>query len=476
MPHRSLCTPFVVLLAGCVLGACSDQIVYRDRPAFTDPPTGAAGFLGFSAVDTKRTTCGNCHSGKQATWQGTAHAGAWETLAKSGAQARECEACHSVSSKGNSATDTTAGYVATRSPRYQDVQCESCHGPGLTHVTNPDGPTKPLASLAVGPSLTNGCGECHSGSHQPFVEQWAASRHARVIDSRAANASCVACHETRGVLAAWGIKSNFIEATQSGAPYMAITCTVCHDPHDARNPKQLRFPVDAPSLETNLCMKCHYRRAVPEVASSSGPHSPQGPVLLGEAGWIPPNFEYPPKSLVGSHGSDRNPKLCATCHVNRYEINDKLTGKFAFRATGHSFQAIPCADAQGIPTGATTCADNTRSFSACVTCHLSETAARSARAVAVLRLTRLADQLDTLLTRVPANQFSTTDNKITTAEGSRFNSQLGRQPGSPIHNPFLLEALMLASIRQIGIDYGLTIGASVSLRPQLTPPPQLTGK
>jgi predicted CXXCH cytochrome family protein len=352
----------------------------------------------------------------------------------------------------------------------------------LQHVTNPDVATnKPLASLAVGPSLTNGCGECHSGAHQPFVEQWAASRHAKVIDSRATNANCIGCHETRGILAAWGIKSNFVELTKTGPPYMAVNCVVCHDPHDKRNPKQLRFPVDVPSLDLNLCMKCHYRRAQPEVKSSSSPHSPQGPVLLGEAGWIPPNFEYPPKSLVGSHGSDRNPKLCATCHVSGYDINDKLTGKFAFRATGHSFQPIPCVDAQGIPTGATTCDDSQRSFKACVSCHLSETAARTARAVAILRLTRLADQLDSLLARVPQSEFSTTDDKITTAEGARFNKQLGdpragNQPGSAIHNPFLVEALMLASIKQIAIDYGLTIGASVSLRPQLTPPPQLTGK
>jgi hypothetical protein len=112
---------------------------------------------------------------------------------------------------------------------------------------------------------------------------------------------------------------------------------------------------------------------------------------------------------------------------------------------------------------------------------LSETAARTARAVAILPLTRLADQLDSLLARVPKSEFNTADNKITTAEGARFNKQLGdpragNQPGSAIHNPFLVEALMLASIKQIGIDYGLTIGASVSLRPQLTPPPQLTGK
>ena len=81
-----------------VLGGCTDKIVYKDLPDFVAPPEGAEGFLGFSDVAAKRTTCGNCHSGKQAQWQGTAHAHAWETLASSGASTTLCEGCHSVSS------------------------------------------------------------------------------------------------------------------------------------------------------------------------------------------------------------------------------------------------------------------------------------------------------------------------------------------------------------------------------------------
>jgi predicted CXXCH cytochrome family protein len=449
---------------------CGEQIVYRDQPNFENPPTAAAGFLGLSDVTANRTTCGNCHVGKQGTWQQTAHAGAWNTLKNSGQSKTECESCHSVSSLGNVVTETSVGYVSTKSARYQNVQCESCHGPGLTHVTNPDVPnTKPLAPLAVSPILTRGCGECHSGSHRPFAEEWSKSRHARVIDSRATNPSCIGCHEAKGVLQAWGIRSTFLEGSGE-TQNMAITCAVCHDPHDARNPGQLRFPLDVPSLETNLCMKCHYRRAQPEVTSSSGPHSPQGPVLLGEAGWFPPNFQFPPKSLVGSHGSDRNPRLCATCHVNNYVVNDKVTGAFTFRATGHSFQPIPCVDANGIPTGVTTCDIAQRSFKACVTCHLSETAARAALSVARVRIGRLADQVDSLLKRVPTTEFSTTDNRISTGEGSKFNMQLAREAGAAAHNPFLIEALLLESIRQIGVDYKITPTSRISMTPELAPP------
>jgi predicted CXXCH cytochrome family protein len=464
--ERSIALALLVAVAA----GCDSQIVYRDSQSWEQPPAGAGDFLGYSAVDSKRTVCGNCHIGKQRLWEQTAHAGAWETLQKSGVSEPICQECHSVSSMGNLVTAKSVGWPATQNARYQDVQCESCHGPGLTHVTNPDAVgTKPLAPIAVGADLARGCGQCHSGVHRPYAEEWTASLHSRVVASRATNVNCIGCHEAKGVLQAWGVRSTFME---EGAPgeHMAITCAVCHDPHDSRNKGQLRFPLDAPSIEQNLCMKCHNRRGTPDLASqSSGPHSPEGPMLLGEAGWVPPNFAFPAGALVGSHGSDRNPKLCATCHVTDYQLRDPLTSNFTFRATGHSFQAIPCVDDSGVPTGSRTCAITQRSFRSCTSCHLTESAARTALSVAELRITRLADEIAGMLPRIPAGELSNTDNRYTTAEGARFNMQLARKKGSIPHNPFLLEALLLASIRQIEIDYGIRPAVSLPMQAQLEP-------
>jgi nitrate/TMAO reductase-like tetraheme cytochrome c subunit len=459
----------LLLLVALVFSACDTQIVYRDANHFEDPPAGAGEFLGYSSVANKRTVCGNCHIGKQKQWERTAHASAWETLEQSGAARELCEACHSVSSLGNLVTQQSVGWVATKNARYKDVQCEACHGPGLTHVTNPDATgTKPLAPLAVGTGLTRGCGECHSGAHRPFAEEWSDSKHARVVDSRSTNPSCNGCHEAKAILQGWGIKSTFLEEAETG--HMAVTCAVCHDPHDARHKGQLRFAMDVPSVEHNLCMKCHHKRGAPEIATPQrGPHSPEGPLLLGEAGWIPPNFAYPPGALVGSHGSDANPRLCATCHVNDYQVTDKLTGGFSFRATGHSFQAIPCVDAAGVPTGAANCELTQRSFRSCTGCHLSEQAARTALTVSEMRIERLVAELGGLLARVPAAEFNNNDNIYTTGEGARFNMQLGQKKGSVAHNPFLLEALLIASIKQIEIDYGLRPSATLSLEPTLAP-------
>ncbi len=459
----------ILLVLPVLWGGC-DSIVYRDSNPFENPPAGAGDFLGYSSIDNRKTVCGNCHTGKQAVWQNTGHAHAWTTLQESGRAEAACEACHSVSSRGNRITQPAVGWPATRSARFHDVQCESCHGPGLQHVTNPDANgTKPLATLAVGPDLMRGCGECHSGAHRPFAEEWAASRHARVIASRATNANCVGCHEAKGVLQAWGVNSTFLAETGENQ-HLAITCAVCHDPHDARNGGQLRFPIGVASPELNLCMKCHQRRAQPELTSASGPHSPEGPLLLGEAGWFPPNFAFPPGALVGSHGSDSNPRLCATCHVNDYRVNDPWTGDLTFRATGHSFQAIPCVSGDGLPTGERTCALTERSFRACTECHTNEASARAAFSTAQQRIQRLTGEMQGLIARIPASEFSTSDGRSTTGEGSRFNLQLAQKAGSMAHNPFLIEALLLASIRQIDIDYGLKPTANLSLEAALTAP------
>ena len=467
--------PGLIIGTMCLLGAtfvaCVDEnVVFRDRPLFDEPPTGAAQFLGYSVTETKLTTCGNCHVGKQAEWAKTAHADAWSGLQLSGHAQESCEACHTVNELGNP-TEEDGGWVATQNARYQDVQCESCHGPGLGHVQNPDA-SQPLASILVGTELEAGCGECHQGTHNPFVEEWSQSRHGDMTSFPQTREGCVACHEMRGVFAAWGIKADYTEKEQGQA--IPITCAVCHDPHDATNPKQLRFPINTPDVETNLCMKCHHKRAVPDPDSPRGPHSPQGPLLLGEdAGWRPPNFAYGEGIIAGTHGSDANPRLCAGCHVNRMNVADEATGGFVFNATGHLFNPIPCLDAEGKPTPSKVdCTVEERSFAGCTAsgCHGSETAARSAYIVAGARIADLVTELDALLAQVPTSEFSTTDDVFTTAEGAKFNAGLGAITSSAIHNPFLTEALLTASIKQVKLDYGLPSVSSVALEDLLDRP------
>ena len=91
---------------------------------------------------------------------------------------------------------------------------------------------------------------------------------------------------------------------------------------------------------------------------------------------------------MATHGSSANPGLCATCHVNRFTVTDSATGAFTLQVVGHTFQAIPCVDAQGAPTTDADCTLSQRTFRACTAsgCHGSESAARSVTS----RITRLA--------------------------------------------------------------------------------------
>jgi hypothetical protein len=73
-----------------------------------------------------------------------------------------------------------------------------------------------------------------------------------------------------------------------------------------------------------------------------------------------------------------------------------------------------------------------------------------------LRIENLNAQLTSALAKVPASETNPNDSRYSTAEGARFNSQLADRPGSVVHNPFLLEALLIATIQQLQRDYGVT--------------------
>ncbi|MBT8337869.1 MAG: cytochrome c family protein [Gemmatimonadetes bacterium] len=451
--------------------ACTDEtIVFRDRELFETPVAAAAGFVGYTDEATKLTVCGNCHVGPQSQWEESGHADAWDGLQDSGHAQEFCESCHTVSELGNVATGT-AGYSATAEDRYHDVQCESCHGPGLDHVTNPSDPNIPLAPMDVSVDGTLGCGECHQGSHHPFAEEWAQSGHGDMYAGAQGRSACQSCHTGEGALNAFGVSDPYIEkGGDAQGNHFNITCAVCHDPHGSDFTAQLRYSIDVADEDQNLCMKCHHKRGIPDPTSFRGPHSPQGPLLIGDAGWWPPNLDIQ-GDIVATHGSEANPGLCAGCHVNSYEVTDAATGEFVVSATGHRFLATPCVDANGAPTASQDCAEEEKNYEGCAVagCHGSAQGASAANQVAQLRLTTLAAEIDRLVALVPATEFDSGDNRYTTGEGAKFNAGFAGFAGSASHNPFLVEALMIASIEQLKTEYGLAVTAEVSMQRQLVP-------
>ena len=457
-----------VALLPFLIGACTDEkIVFREP--FNPPPDEASGFVGYFTTSDKQTTCGNCHVGHQRDWQETRHADAYATLANNPGSQDFCFSCHTVSELGNAQTGAV-GWDAVQDTAYHDVQCESCHGPGVDHVEEPDGGTEPLASIAAAVDGENGCGECHNGTHHPFVEEWTQSAHATPVEEVLARgeeaASCIPCHSAQGALQAWGVNAEYIERDAPTEEHLGITCAVCHDPHGSAGPEgapfagQLRYPIDVASQDQNLCVKCHHKRAEPETESTliRGPHSPEGPLLLGEgAGWFPPGFEPQIEEILGTHGSAANPRLCATCHVLRREVTDQETGEFQIQVVGHTFQAIPCLDANGVPRpGDPVCDLATRDFATGCTvsgCHGSSEAAISAYTTATARIVDLIADVTAQMGSVPAGELDPADGRFTVADGANFNLQLAALPGSQVHNPFLIEQLLLATSDALAATY-----------------------
>lgn len=467
-------------LATLALGACVDEeIVYRDKPLFEDPPQNAVGFLGYSNAEQKKTTCGNCHAGQQVAWKESAHADALASLEASGHAADACKDCHTVSALGNAADGATlVGYSSTKDARYADVQCESCHGAGLEHVNDPS-KTQPKASIVAGEALTNGCGECHTDAHHPFVGEWEQSRHAHVDDHVAERIEanwatesgpngCGTCHEGKIALKnIFGVTSEYAEQGTNGEHLVGITCSVCHDPHGNGNPAQLRKLANSREPATNLCFQCHNRGARPSGGTSRNyPHAAQGPTIFGEIGWLPPGFTT--DRITGTHSSEANQGLCATCHLANFDVTDAATGAFTMSTTGHLFKALPCLDpTTGVPSGDESCQMSQRSFKGCVGsgCHGSEASARGATAAVESRLTNLSMELQRLVAlakaKVPGDWKN--DTVVTPLEGADFNSNIFGLEGSGlhgdysrgVHNPFLIEALLNASITYIKSYYSV---------------------
>lgn len=465
----------IIGVASLVAGCTSEKIVYRDRTDFAAPPAAAASFVGYYDETNKQTVCGSCHVDFQVRWKKTKHANAWADLQASGHATGVCEACHSVNNKGNFVTDTAVGYRSTKAARYRDVQCESCHGPGLTHASGPNSGNRPLASIMVDTNATSGCGECHGGTHEPFVDEWKLANAAGMSHShiqkppqQSTDPTCKGCHSAQGALLAFGVTDNYAEKTS--ATWQPIVCATCHDPHGSDNAGQLRFSIGAPNIDDNLCMKCHRRNADPsKVTTRNEAHSPEGPTLLGVAGWFPPGMNVS-DSIYGTHASPaKNPKLCAGCHVQRFSTTNSAG---TFTATGHRFIAAPCVDANGLPTATQNCQISGKTFRACVSggCHGTENAARSAYTTAEARIAALETTLSALIAQAKAGAKKAECNfpnpTYTTCNGAAFNLTIAKSEGSFVHNPFLTEQLMIASINQMKKDYGL---ASANITVDLTP-------
>ena len=281
------------------------------------------------------STCAECHSSIHDWEANTAHAGALQTLEQIGMGSNpNCLPCHTVG------FGLPSGYTnQIETPHLAGVQCENCHGAAANHAANPqDFTVKPRVELAA-----EVCGGCHTGAQQPEFDEWKGTRHAVVTEDMNPSdriSSCGRCHSGSARLSM--IKH---EPLPVGDANVAITCAVCHDPHQTNaNPAQVRNPLYSTKdyfLSTsdvftnkydpgvNLCAQCHNHRGATWQGTSRPPHhSPQYNMLLGTVGelesGVAPNDPAAHAFLS---------KQCVTCHMQTEEYVSEAQPE----VTGHSF-------------------------------------------------------------------------------------------------------------------------------------------
>jgi len=150
--------------------------------------------------------CSGCHEDTHGGWTETGHAGAWAALQTRDHAASYCNRCHTVDFDevpGN------AGYDDAPIAKFENVQCENCHGPASTHPGQ-------NSAVAVDISADN-CITCHSGDHHPFAADWAAAGHnfdpTTAAHGAPANSYCNSCHSGNGFIAKYD--DEFEWATQN---------------------------------------------------------------------------------------------------------------------------------------------------------------------------------------------------------------------------------------------------------------------
>jgi len=356
-----------------------------------------------------------------------------------------------------------------------NIQCESCHGPGLRHMLG-GGKTN-----MIGQDVSAGnCGACHDSlTHHVKNFEWGQTAHAMGPDAFRTG-SCAPCHTTKGFIdvndpgyrLTDSTKTNFVRGTSNEG----ITCAACHDPHSTgKGAYQLRN-IPTFTIATNwvvnrggdgiVCMNCHHNRYDANVrvlvsgGSSQGPHhSGQADMLFGT------NAIQYGMSMPSSRHWDVVEDACVTCHMQETPAN--MSTNALNHVGGHTFRI-------GWDGGTTnTTADDIHLTEACAGCHGElenfnfggedydqDGVVEGVQQEVSDMLYELAMLLPPVGQPVVSNSLIFTASVPTTGQGLRirqaaYNYEVVSYDGSlGVHNPKYATALLRASIDDMkgGID------------------------
>ena len=249
--------------------------------------------------------------------------------------AEACATCH----EGYEASIKASKHGQAKDPRTPAAAlgCESCHGPGEAHASDPE-KVKPMQFDKISAkAVTDTCVTCHDrGMHA----LWKGSQH------EARNVSCVSCHSVHQPKSA---KAQLKTVNQQQQ------CMSCHRDKVAKLDRSGHMPVREGKME---CSSCH------------NPHGSTNVRLLKAGNTIN-------ESCATCHAEKRGPFLfehagvsgdsCATCHDPHGSNNDRmLVAKLPFlcqRCHSHTRHPSTIYDNKVLQS-------SNRLYSrSCVTCH-----------------------------------------------------------------------------------------------------------
>jgi hypothetical protein len=340
-------------------------------------------YTGVGIIDNaspKYPQCALCHEEQSLKYMQTTHATYFERAIDGHVLAYYNESCVGCHTLGKGPQDVAGGFFSvanelgwtfpeTLQPGNWDampaelkamanVQCEHCHGAGSEHHGD-------ASTISV--SLSAGdCAQCHDEDpYYTTTAEWSLSGHsvATRYPTGENRAACVACHSGIGFIeSVKGVTENI------NTDYEAITCAVCHDPHSAENPAQLRT-VDSVVLKNGyevtaggtglLCMNCHKGRQHGEAFAQqySGRFSPHYSVQADMlAGTNAVEYGREISSTAHIHAVSDG---CATCHMQAVDSEHPAYKK----AGGHTFKMVYDGDTPDDPS------DDMDLVGACQTCH-----------------------------------------------------------------------------------------------------------
>jgi predicted CXXCH cytochrome family protein len=171
-----------------------------------------------------------------------------------------CAECHAEKTESFEA-GATHSWIQGSGTEALQVGCETCHGPGSTHIES-GGASKTIVNPGNSPET---CFQCHVDKNSEFRLP---HRHA-VLEGQV---NCGDCHDPHkgpmikgGDLSLASQNETCFEChTAQRGPFvfeheaLRDGCTTCHSPHGSVNPKMLKV------RNANLCIQCHAQDQVTE--------------------------------------------------------------------------------------------------------------------------------------------------------------------------------------------------------------------